>query len=410
VVAVQPDGKIIMGGDFSSYNGDAVASDYVMRLNADGTRDTLFNAAGMGANNIVYAVAVQPDGKIVIGGEFTSYNDTVVSARLIRLNADGTRDATFNAGGSGANGVVFAVAVQPDGKIVIGGDFIRYNGDAAASDRVMRVNADGTADTTFNAGGTGANDFVRAVVVQPDGRIVIGGFFTLYDGAASGKVTRLVKVSPNHAPSFTKGLDQTVNEDAGPQSVPNWATAISPGPTYESGQTVSFQILGNTASGLFATAPAISSTGTLTYTTAANTVGTATITINLKDDGGTANGGFDTSASTSFTITVNAVNDAPSFTKGANQTVNEDSVLQTVNNWATNISPGPGETGQTVTFTATNDNNALFSTQPAINAAGDLTYRPANNANGTAAVSVTLKDNVVPQMAVSTRRRLKHLR
>ena len=197
----------------------------------------------------------------------------------------------------------------------------------------------------------------------------------------------------NDAPSFTKGLDQTVNEDAGPQSVSNWATAISPGPANESGQTVSFQILGNTAPGLFATAPAISSTGTLTYTSAANTVGTATITINLKDDGGTANGGFDTSASTSFTISVNSVNDAPSFTKGANQTINEDPVLQTVDNWATNISPGPGETGQTVSFTATNDNNALFSTQPAIGPSGNLSYRPANNANGIATVTVTLKDN-----------------
>jgi len=202
-----------------------------------------------------------------------------------------------------------------------------------------------------------------------------------------------ITVNPvNDMPSFTKGQAQTVFEDAGPQSVPNWATAISPGPANESGQTVSFQIT-NTAPGLFATAPAISSTGTLTYTSAVNTVGTATITINLKDDGGTANGGFDTSAPTNFTITVNAVNDAPSFTKGANQTINEDPVLQTVNNWATNISPGPSETCQTVSFTTTNDNNALFSTQPAINAAGDLTYRPANNTNGIATVSVTLKDN-----------------
>ncbi len=193
-VAVQPDGKIVIGGQFISYNGDAAASDFVMRLNADGTRDTTFNAGGAGANSTVNAVAVQPDGTIVIGGPFISYNgDAAASDRVMRLNADGTRDTTFNAGGAGADNFVWAVAVQPDGKIVIGGDFTSYNGDAAASDKVMRLNADGTRDTTFNAGGAGADGSVRAVAVQPDGKIVIGGAFTIYNGdaAASDDVMRL---------------------------------------------------------------------------------------------------------------------------------------------------------------------------------------------------------------------------
>src|SRR6185436_11532402 len=103
------------------------------------------------------AVAVQPDGKILIAGQFTSYNgDATASDYVMRLNADGTRDTTFNAGGSGAQGSVSAVAVQSDGKIVIAGLFTSYNGDAAASDYVMRLNADGTRDSTFNPGGTGA--------------------------------------------------------------------------------------------------------------------------------------------------------------------------------------------------------------------------------------------------------------
>src|SRR5947208_3618459 len=92
--------------------------------------------------------------------------------------AEGKIDTTFNAGGAGANGSVVAVAVQPDGKIVIGGSFTSYNGDAAASDYVMRLNADGTRDTTFNAGGEGAKNDVQAVAVQADGKIVVGGLFT----------------------------------------------------------------------------------------------------------------------------------------------------------------------------------------------------------------------------------------
>ena len=100
--------------------------------------------------------------------------------------------------------------------------------------------------------------------------------------------------------------------------------------------------------------PAVSSSGTLTYTPAANAFGSATITLKAKDTGGTANGGVDESATQSFQITVNPVNDAPSFTKGADQTVDEDAGAQSVLTWATAISAGPAnESGQTVTFIVT---------------------------------------------------------
>jgi CSLREA domain-containing protein len=205
----------------------------------------------------------------------------------------------------------------------------------------------------------------------------------------------LLTVNPvNDVPLFSKGADQTVNEDAGAQTINNWATGISAGPADESGQVLTFQVTGNTNAGLFSAGPAISSSGTLTYTPAVNTSGSATITLNLKDNGGTTNGGSDTSATQTFTIAVNAVNDAPSFTKGADQTKNEDAGAQSVVNWATSISRGAAdESGQSVTFTATNDNNALFSTQPAISSTGTLSYTPAANGNGTATVTVTLKDN-----------------
>src|SRR5262249_3692758 len=164
--ALQPDGKILVAGNFFRYNGSATSGG-VMRLNTDGTRDATFNAAGSGANGTVSAVAVQPDGKIVIAGLFISYNG-VASDYVMRLNADGTRDPSFNPIGTGADNWVHALAVQSDGKIVIGGDFTGYNGDAAASDYVMRLNTDGTRDTTFNAGGTGANATVNVIAVEPD--------------------------------------------------------------------------------------------------------------------------------------------------------------------------------------------------------------------------------------------------
>jgi hypothetical protein len=118
----------------------------------------------------------------------------------------------------------------------------------------------------------------------------------------------------NDAPSFTKGLDQTVLEDAGAQTVLGWATSISPGPADEVGQTLTFSITGNSNPGLFAVGPAVSASGDLSYTPAANANGSATITLELQDTGGTANGGVDTSAAQTFTITVTAVADTPTLT------------------------------------------------------------------------------------------------
>src|SRR5262249_57900131 len=102
--------------------------------------------------------------------------------------------------------------------------------------------------------------------------------------------------------------------------------------------------------------------------------GSATIGVKLKDNGGTANGGVDESGVQTFTITVNPVNDAPGFTKGADQTVLEDSGAQTVTGWATDISPGPAdESGQTVSFEITNNTNpSLSSAGPAVSPGGNL--------------------------------------
>src|SRR5207245_1965008 len=110
-------------------------------------------------------------------------------------------------------------------------------------------------------------------------------------------------------------------------------------------------------------------------------------------DDASAGGPAITTAAQTFTITVTPVNDAPSFTKGANQTVNEDAGLQTVTGWATGINDGDPEVAQTLTFNVSNNNNALFSAQPAVSASGTLTYTPAANANGSATVTVTLTDD-----------------
>ncbi len=196
----------------------------------------------------------------------------------------------------------------------------------------------------------------------------------------------------NDAPSYTAGGNVTSLENRGAQSVA-WATSVSPGPANESSQTVHFTVT-STDSSLFSAQPAISSSGTLTYTAAVDSFGVDTVGVQLWDDGGTANGGVDSTAVSTFTITVTHVNQPPSFTAGANQVVWHDAGAQTVTNWATSISPGPAnESSQTLSFHLTNTDGSLFSAGPAISSSGTLTFTPATTADGTDTVSVTLKDN-----------------
>ncbi len=175
----------------------------------------------------------------------------------------------------------------------------------------------------------------------------------------------------------------------------NWATGISAGPPNESSQTVTFHVSNNNSS-LFSAPPAISSNGTLTYTPATNANGSATVTVYLQDNGGTANGGSDTSASQTFTITVTPVNQPPTLNTIGNVTVNENSGLQTVN--LGGISVGPtNEVGQTLTVTATSSNPSLIP-DPTVNytspdATGPLTFTPVTNEFGTATITVVVHDN-----------------
>lgn len=142
-----------------------------------------------------------------------------------------------------------------------------------------------------------------------------GFTYTVTDGEFSSTGTVTITVNPvNDAPSFTIGSDQTVAQDSGPQSVAGFITGISPGPANESGQVVSF-LVSNDNNGLFSAQPAIDGSGTLTYTPAAGQSGSALVTVAAMDDGGTANGGDDTSDPQTFTITIVApLNNPPVIT------------------------------------------------------------------------------------------------
>lgn len=164
---LQSDGKVIVGGAFTSYND--VEINRIARLNADGSLDETF-LVGEGFNAPVLAMALQSDGKVVVVGGSPA---TIYWVK--RLNSDGTNDDSFSMPGTGVNGVIWAVGIQSTGKIIIAGNFTSYN--SVARSRVARLNTDGSLDASFDPG-SGFNNAVYSLDINPEDKIIVGGIFS----------------------------------------------------------------------------------------------------------------------------------------------------------------------------------------------------------------------------------------
>lgn len=179
-IVQQTDGKIIVGGGFSSFQG--INQNFLLRLNRDGNIDSSFNI-GTGFDDAVLSLALQPDGKILVAGGFTTYQGSTQN-RLIRLNLDGSKDNSFDIG-TGFDSNICSIALQSDGKILIGS---RY----AYRPLFTRLNPDGSQDRTFNIG-TGFNNFsdIETITLQKDGKILVGGNFIKFNDITQSRLIRL---------------------------------------------------------------------------------------------------------------------------------------------------------------------------------------------------------------------------
>lgn len=182
-IAIQTDGKIVIGGVFTSLNG--APRFHIARLNSDGSLDNTFQNGLTGASSTVRCIQIQTDGKILLGGDFSTVNNTS-RGFVARLNTNGSLDTGF-ASTSGANAPVYAIALQPDSTVAIGGQFTAFAN--ANLSRVARLYADGTRDTTFT--NYGINNLVQALAVQSDGGLVIGGTFTTINNTNWSNLGRL---------------------------------------------------------------------------------------------------------------------------------------------------------------------------------------------------------------------------
>ncbi len=182
---VQNDGKILIGGNFTVVGGQLKTG--IVRLNVNGTIDNTFNTtfdSGTGAGDF----AIQPDGKIIVVGSFTQVNGNN-SNRIARLNSDGSFDNTFNVG-AGANDDVSTLSLQPDGRVIIGGNFSSINGTGRTN--LARLNSDGSLDLSYN---TNVLEFfvspITQIEVQPNGQIYVSGWFSQINGVNHRGIVRL---------------------------------------------------------------------------------------------------------------------------------------------------------------------------------------------------------------------------
>jgi uncharacterized delta-60 repeat protein len=178
-VVTQPDGKILVGGDFTKFNG--IDRPYIARLNPDGTLDNTFLGY---LNNSVYAIDVEADGNIIIGGDFTEIENYPAN-KIARLNIYGTLELTLNVG-DGFNAKIRCLKVLGNGRILVGGDFTTFNGQP--KNRLLRLRPDGLLESSFNAN---FNNIVQTLTIQSNNQILVGGYFGSVNNLVRNNIVRL---------------------------------------------------------------------------------------------------------------------------------------------------------------------------------------------------------------------------
>lgn len=195
-IELRPNGKIFAGGAFSQYDqfGAGLPAFYFGQITPSSHDPTFSQGIGVGHNNWVYASDLQADGKVIAGGSFN-----IPQKYVMRLNVNGSLDTTFSQTGTGLNANVTTVVLQDDGKVLVGGAFTAYNGTTRRG--IIRLNADGTLDTTFSPEGggiSGGTAEVRAIAITSDKKILVGGSFTAMGSTSVSSFARL---------TFTGSLD-----------------------------------------------------------------------------------------------------------------------------------------------------------------------------------------------------------
>jgi uncharacterized delta-60 repeat protein len=236
-IAGQSDGKLIITGSISDYDG--YYSNGIVRLNSNGTPDTSFyigDGITMLPGKIPNDVIVQPDGKIIIVGGFNVFNNHTVNG-IVRLLPSGRIDPAFQTG-SGFSALlsmnVNCIALQNDGKIIVAGYFDNYNGNTV--NNILRLDSTGNIDPSFNIG-TGPDGIISAISVQPNGKIIVGGNFQNFNSISHSQIVRLNNDGTIDN-SFSGSVSGTIN-----RIILSGAQIIACGQIYGCGSSIAHHIV-----------------------------------------------------------------------------------------------------------------------------------------------------------------------
>ena len=363
-IAVQPDGKILAVGAFTSYKG--VTVNRIIRLNSDGSQDATF-AIGTGFNNVAYTIALQSDGKYIVGGSFTTYNG-ITRNRIIRINSNGTDDATYGIG-TGFDNNVLEILIQPDNKSIITGQYTTYSG--VSRNRIVRLFENGTIDNNFNIG-TGYNGNTRYALLQPDGNIVIVGEFTTYKGSGINRMTRLKNSLCYEGGIYSNQLTSIV------KSYPTLTITATPGNVCIA-QEVSINASSNIPIGSWAW-----SSGQTTAQFVVTPVSTQTYTITA-----TSSQGCTSTGQTEVTVNLSTL-------PNAQITTEKNSIC--LGNSLTLVASG----GDSYEWSNGLGNNDSIVVSPIISTTYTVTVTSASGCTSTASKTITINSNPTPGISGTT--------
>src|SRR5262249_20280096 len=276
-----------------------------------------------------------------------------------------------------------AYSVSEDATLTVGASGVLANDTDAQNDPLTAILVSGPSHGMLTLNANGSFTYTPASDYNGTDTFTYKATDGTFDSAAA---TVKITVNPrNDAPSLPAGPGQTVLEDAAAQTVSGWATGITAGPADEAGQGLEFVVTTDNPA-LFAAGPAVAADGTLTFTPAANANGQATVTVVLRDNAGTANGGVDSSPAQTFTISVTPVNDAPVATADAYQTAEDTPVTVSAPGLLANDTDIDGDSLSAVLVSGPTKGTLT------LNADGSFTYAPAANYNGTDSFTYKVND------------------
>jgi Bacterial Ig domain len=369
---------------------------YAQRYNSSGVAQGGNTAISTVAGASDPSVAMEPTGQYVIAWQF---DQTGTDPGIEVQRFDTTGSALTSVVPLSTSETYFqlnpAVAIDSEGDFLVAWESYGQGGTGSSLATVLaqRVNSGGTliGPTQFlPSTQSGDSQTAPALASNPGGNAIVVWQSKPSSASDSQNAFGRLYDYVNDAPTINTPSNVTINENAGQQTVNLTGITAGGGETQTLTVTTSSNNTALVNPTITYTSP--NSTGTLTFTPAANSFGTATITVTVMDNGGTQNGGVD-STQVQFKVTVNQVSVAPTIDTPSNVTINENAGQQTVN--LTGITVGNGG-AQTLTVTASSNNTSLINptvTYTSPNSTGTLTFTPAANSFGTATITVTAKDN-----------------